>query len=537
MLRISRLFDLTPMDRPGDSAAAYVPLVMVSRGLSFLRTLLVARILGKAGQEAFGLYQPAIEFINPLVALVLCGAADVSERYFSRVEQEQGRAAAKWWSGKVALRVLLVGVALSVALLVPWRWVSGRVWGVSEFTLLALCASTMIALALYQHLAATLRGSRAYAAASGMELISALLLLAGSLSVAPFHSANLLMAAYCVAVLLPALLYGVLFWRAGPHQHPQQTIASMEPVPSTEKLELVLHYAPPAKAPPWRWFAIWAVIRLSFVMLFGFLSLWGVRLLGDSGMGAFISGFGNRGLHMAADYAVPFRISQLVAFLALTLWSSVYGISTRVWSQGRRRQARLQFSRVGRLGFLGLLVSAAIIVGCRNLIAMLMPIYAPAIRDLLPGMTAMFLWYAMAAYCSSYTDLCGRPYRGAAIWAAVVVVQAAAIAYAYRYLVWEEAFGDPRGFVMASSMAGLCLAIAFVGPWAMGCSPRVAHIVLPWNWIKMSVAIFLAPLTLLIHPVVLAAYLLLMLISGQLIRPYDRRAIRRWLKKRFLRHA
>ena len=51
----------------------------LDRALAFLRTLLVARILGEAGEEAFGYYQPALELVNPLVALALFGAADVAE--------------------------------------------------------------------------------------------------------------------------------------------------------------------------------------------------------------------------------------------------------------------------------------------------------------------------------------------------------------------------------------------------------------------------------------------------------------------------
>src|SRR3982751_4734051 len=94
---LRKYFTIEPVSTPAASAAAYVPLVMVSRGLAFVRTLVVARILGDAGQAAFGVYQPALELINPLVALVMFGAADVAERYVSRVEREHGHDAVRSW--------------------------------------------------------------------------------------------------------------------------------------------------------------------------------------------------------------------------------------------------------------------------------------------------------------------------------------------------------------------------------------------------------------------------------------------------------
>src|ERR1044071_6053506 len=98
-------FTIQPVGTPEASAAAYVPLVMVSRGLAFVRTLAVAAILGDAGQAAFGQYQPALEVINPLVALVMFGAADVVERYVSRVQREHGHAGMRQWLTRKALRV------------------------------------------------------------------------------------------------------------------------------------------------------------------------------------------------------------------------------------------------------------------------------------------------------------------------------------------------------------------------------------------------------------------------------------------------
>src|SRR4051812_39194383 len=105
MFSPSRFFDLRPVESSAHSAAAYVPIVMLSRGLAFLRTLAVAWLLGETGKYAFGLYQPALEFINPLVALVMFGAADVAERYVSRIQHQQGDAALRRWLLRRARRI------------------------------------------------------------------------------------------------------------------------------------------------------------------------------------------------------------------------------------------------------------------------------------------------------------------------------------------------------------------------------------------------------------------------------------------------
>src|SRR5580698_4705057 len=85
---VQRFLTITPIATPGRSAASYVPFVVFSRGLSFLRFVLVARLLGDLRQREYGLYQPALEFINWIVPLVMFGLADVAERYAVRFQRE-----------------------------------------------------------------------------------------------------------------------------------------------------------------------------------------------------------------------------------------------------------------------------------------------------------------------------------------------------------------------------------------------------------------------------------------------------------------
>jgi len=182
VMRLTRFFSITTAATPGASALSYVPLVVFSRGLAFVRVLLVAKILGDAGQREFGIYQPALELINWLVPLVMFGLGDVAERYAGRFERE-GRLA--WWLRRQALRLAGIGAALLVVLIAASPWIAEAVFKVSALhrpatygmMLVGACGVTIGLLALYQYIAAVLRGLGAYAPAAAMETLSAMLFL------------------------------------------------------------------------------------------------------------------------------------------------------------------------------------------------------------------------------------------------------------------------------------------------------------------------------------------------------------------------
>ncbi len=180
---VGRFFSIERVVTPGASAASYVPLVVAARGLSFVRLLVVARLLGAAGKAEFGLFQPAQELINWIVPLVLFGLADVAERYASRIEREGGgdggggRLRGWLWSQYKRLLGIGVVVGLVMGAMSPWIGAWAFHLGAEEkfrgVVLVVLCAVTIVVLALYQHLAAILRGIRAYGASAGMEVVSA----------------------------------------------------------------------------------------------------------------------------------------------------------------------------------------------------------------------------------------------------------------------------------------------------------------------------------------------------------------------------
>jgi len=506
----ARFIRMEPVISPGASARVYVPAVMGSRALAFLRTYLVARILGGLDAQ-FGAYQLALELTNPAVALVMFGAADVAERYVSRIERDGGHAGVRRWLlkqyGRLAIGALLV--AGLMALLSPW--LSRAVWGERQVGLAVVCAATVLVLAFYQHLAGVLRGLRFYAASAGLELFSAAFLLLFSGVAALFRNAVWLMAAYAASVVIPLLVYEFLLWRklVKTESDAEQTAAaenSRQPLLTGN-------------------FALWAFVRMMLVMVFGgFFSLWGVRFLEQHAGGGT-----QQALSATGQFSWPFRIAQMLGFLAVTLWASSYGIAARAWSHGQVRRATAQFFRIGRLGMAGLSVTAVLVMWCRGIFVWILPQYASAIAALLPGLLAVFLGYSLVAFFSSLSDLRESPQRGAALWATAVFVQLAGIV-AGRFGALALVGGDAKLWMMLTSALGLALALVIPAPLLL-CRPmRFSATGVPLLILGCCTITFFAPgwvVDWIAGPAEIGAVLLLYSM-GLLVRPMDRRAFRRW---------
>src|SRR5262249_50107647 len=148
-------------------------------------------------------------------------------------------------------------------------------------------------------------------------------------------------------------------------------------------------------------FARWAVARQLLMMSFGFISLWSVKFLAQRGGAP--TGAGDAA---AADYAMPYRVAQLLAYAALTLLSFSYGIAATAWAHGRRRRALVQVMRVGKFGGVGLLVLAAGLTILRDQIAMVLPgSYAQPMNELLPPLLGVFMWFSLIAFLVMLGDV------------------------------------------------------------------------------------------------------------------------------------
>ncbi|MGN6367758.1 MAG: lipopolysaccharide biosynthesis protein [Phycisphaerae bacterium] len=501
-MNLRRYFQIEPVATPGGAAASYVPVVFASRGLAFLRLLIVGRLLGEAGKAEFGLYQPAQELVNWIVPVALFGLADVAERYASRFEKE-GRL--RPWLRRHYLRLLATAIPICAALMLLAPWLGRTVLhlppgqSTRSVALLAECALTISALALYQHLAAVLRGLRAYGASAGLEITSALLLFIFAALAAWRGGALALMAAYAASVLLAFSYYAVRLL---------SFLHATEPATSSSQA------VAPSPPPTFRRFALWTFLRLLLMMTFNAVSILGVGALDPP-----------HAAETTANYAMPYRIAQLLAYVAATLWASTYGIAARAWSHGQVKRAHVQLFRVGKWGGILLTLVALGVMLLRPLLGLMTgPSYVYPIQTLLPPLLGVFLWYGLLAFWSLYADLHEKPALGACMWAGAVCMQ----------LAFLFAFSGPPESTMARACGfGLLCSLLVVVPLSVLFIERR-----PTRMTATGVPLALltlAPLSLFVPPwlvnlvaiPVLLGTILFLWISGLMIRPTDRRAWRR----------
>lgn len=455
------LLRIAPLASPGQAARLYVPLTLFNRALGFLRILLVASILGNAGKPVFGQYRLALEAINWLTALVLFGLADVAERYAAEFER---RARLLPFVKRQLLRLLAAGLAtgLLVSAIAPWTHAPAIVIAI---------AVNVIVLALYQWLVGLLRGLRAYAAAAGMETIGTLLLVAFAALAALGGSATALLLAYLAANAVAAAWFGA-------------TLAAHLKLPSP---------APPATdpSPPARLerFARWALLRLLLTMSFGLVSLWSVKYLAQRAAGPRAADAA------AAEYALPYSIAQLLAYASVTLWASNYALAAKAWAHGQRRRAMVQLLRIGRFGGIALLVLATALTLCRDLLIALLPArmaaYGASLNALLPGLLGVFLWYGMLALLVALGDLQERPWIGALLWGAAVLLQLLIVALA----AWAgpSTAEQAKTIALAASAAGVGAAVLLVAPLLLWRPARLTATAVPLIVVLLAGLSFFTP--------------------------------------------
>ncbi len=106
---------------------------------------------------------------------------------------------------------------------------------------------------------------------------------------------------------------------------------------------------------------------------------------------------------------MPYRVAQFLAYVAVTLWASTYGIAAQAWSHGQIRRAHVQLFRVGKFGAVMLTVLAVALLLGRGVLAGIEWQYADSINNLLPPLLAVFVWYGLLAFCCTLADLHERP--------------------------------------------------------------------------------------------------------------------------------
>lgn len=383
---------IQPIDSAGAAASRYVPLVLLNRVLAFARLLIITRLLGNAGKAEFGLYQPALELTNWFVPLVLFGLNDVIERYASdAVRSGQLVALLRQHRRRfiIAISVLLFAGLLSAPFVATYLLPASP----RATYIFGLIILNVAVLAAYQYLLGLLRGLRAYGAAAGMETGAAVLLVTCSALAALHGDVLALLLAYGISNLAPLLFYLRKTTRYC-HELPRGSTGETVSLSSQQR------------------FALATFIRLILVMTYGYAVFW-------------VIGWTLKDPLLVAEFAAPWRVAQLLVYLAVTLWSSTYGIMVGHWSRGARKRARHQLTRVGRAGFAVLLAVGCCIIAMTPVWQGIFPAgYHHALTTYLRIMVCIFTLHGMLFYLCMWCDLLERPGLGAALWGGVLIVMA-----------------------------------------------------------------------------------------------------------------
>lgn len=481
-MAIKAYMRIEPLDSASSSARIYLPAVIIARGFSVIRLLLVALILGDAHRAQFGLYQPALELINWLVPLLMLGMGDVAERYASSLSAS---AVLRQLLHKQLARIAIMGCVIISLCLIASPWLLRHIWSITPAAhltpLVVVTGVTVVLLAAFQFVAAMLRGLRAYRATVGLELASALLFLALSIAAAFAASATLLVVAYALSLALPLAFYLV-------------KLVQFLPAPPTSD-------APPT--PAFRGFAFWALLRLLLVMTFSFIAIWSVGHL------AMRTGAASPQEH-TAEFSLPYRLAQLLAFLAVTAWSSIYGIAASHYAPGHRSRSRLLLFRMMYYTGLLLYLTAALLFFTRDIITNFVPYtYQQPLSVLLPPSLAVFLWFSFLSFATMLADLHERPQFGAALWLSAVVIQLLLILTSP-----VDAATDPKPAALYASAVGIGAALLCIAPlltWRpLRLTPTSIPVIIyslaplallapPWvvNWVATPVLLFVIIFSLL----------------------------------------
>ena len=497
------IFLLSPLTSASAATLRYVPIMVLTRTMAFARFLLVAWLLGDRGTAEYGRYQISLEITNWGVPLILFGLADVAERYAAQFERSsQLRPFFSRHLKRLALIAAVVLLAGLAAAPILGRLAFGRSDSPYHSILILLALVNMAILAFYQWTASSLRGIRAFTAAAALETFAAILLLALSALAAVRGSALWLLVAYALSNAIPLAWYASALWL---HTAPKPTDSVRGAFPS------------PQPVPALTTFARFSLLRLLLMMTFSLISIASVRWLAIYDP-----------LENAAEYALPYRIAQLLQYVAITLWASNYAIATRAWAHGSKNRARATLLRTGKLGGALLLTAAACAVLTLPLIQSLVrPSYRYAIESMLPAMLAMFIWYGLLALLSMLSDLEEKPHRGVILWASAVALQ-------IIFLFLLRGTDTSQHVALTASAAGIGLTAILIAPALLYRPGSSLAATLPLALLLLVPLAFFAPpaFVRLTAPLTTLLILALLYVTHLLIRPRDKRALNRRLRAR-----
>ncbi len=347
----------------GRSVRVYLPATVAYRGLSFVRGLVLAWLLAKETGQ-YGLLSIGLQAMNIIAPLASLGLSEALTRYVPTYLAKK-----RLFSFLGYACGLTVGVTIlaNIALMIFSRPVgaaifAGKEWNVAAVMPLArVTFGGITVLIAYFLVASIMKGLRMFPALAYMELFHGVFYFVITILALVFigSQAVVVMWTYIIALLVPAVIWGVVLSRKLPKEE-----AEAEPLKFGELSRQLIGYG------------FWASAGGIFWQAWQAYSLWHLTKYGS-------------GLH-SDTFAASRLLGQLVLIMGAALAAVVMTSVCMEWEKGRKESANFQFDLYAKGSLLALLASATVLIGLRGVLAYIFPNQWNQVKEILP---ATFLFY------------------------------------------------------------------------------------------------------------------------------------------------
>jgi len=355
------------------SVRVYLPATALYRGLSFVRGLVLAWLLAKQTGQ-YGLLSVALQAINILAPLVSLGLTEAVTRYVPTYQSRRSLLSFLGLACALPVGVSLVASLLLIAFSRPLGQAIFVGKDLSAAVVMPLAHVTFVAIFViitYFLIASILKGLRMFPALAYMELFHGvlyfLLTILALVYIGP--KAQYVMWAYVAALLIPAIIWGLVLSKRLPEKEQESETVPWGPLSK----QLIT-------------FGFWASIAGIIWQAWQTYSLWHLTKFGS-------------GLY-SDTFAASRLIGQLILVFGVALSAVAMTSVCTMWEKGDRPQADSQLDFYSKLVLLALLMAAIVLVSLRSPLAVIFPKQLGQVIEIFPQTFLFFQCLTVLSFLS-----------------------------------------------------------------------------------------------------------------------------------------
>jgi len=357
----------------GQSVRIYLPATAVYRGLSFIRGLVLAWLLAKQTGQ-YGLVSIALQAINILAPLASLGLTEAITRYVPTYQSRKQLTAFLGLACGLTVGITMIATVLMIIFSRPLGLAIFATNDLSFSQVMSLAHVTFVAILaiiVYFLTASILKGLRMFPALAYMELFHGIFYFILTILTLIYigTEARYVIWAYVAALLVPALVWGVILSSRLPEKQEQA-----EP----------LHWKPLSRQ--LITFGFWASVSGIIWQAWQTYSLWHLTKFDSA-------------LH-SDTFAASRLLGQLILIFGVALSAVVMTSVCNIWEKGDRTQAQFKLDLYSKLILLASLFCAVILVGLRGPLAYIFPKQLARISEILPPTFLFFQLLTVLSFLS-----------------------------------------------------------------------------------------------------------------------------------------